>query len=130
MRSVGYQNAVRRDWQASLDASFASRRIQRCLSQFDKFSGLVQRTLGNFVAHRNCAIVGLVSAWLQVVEDTGNLTSEDWTLTDKSPGTFGGNLAMLPVIASWPVVSKGEECSDGSWKAVKYARLTQGSKAC
>jgi hypothetical protein len=79
------------DWQASLDASFASRGPQYGPDQFNKFSGFVQRALGNFVAHRNGARVGLVSACLQVVKDTGDLTSKDFTLTDKSPSKFGSN---------------------------------------
>ena len=77
------------DWHASLDASFASPRLQRYLDQLHKLSGLVQRTLGNFIAQRNCAIVGWVSACLQVVEATGDLTSADCTPTDKSLGTTG-----------------------------------------
>jgi hypothetical protein len=53
-----------------------------------------------------------VSACLQVVEDTGEFAREDFTLTNKSPSKFSGNLAMVPVMASAPVISKGEEGSD------------------
>jgi hypothetical protein len=59
-----------------------------------------------------------VSACLQVVEDTGHLTSKDLTLTDKSPGKFGGNFTMVPVLASSLIVGKGEEGSDCSLERI------------
>ena len=69
-----------------------------------------------------------MSACLQVVEDTGEFACKNFTLTNKSPGKFSGDLAMVPVMASTPVVSKSKKGSDCSLEGTKYARLTQGSK--
>jgi hypothetical protein len=60
-----------------------------------------------------------VSACLQVIKGTGKFACEDFTLTDKLPGKFSGDLAMIPVMASAPVVSKGKEGSDGSLESSK-----------
>ena len=69
-----------------------------------------------------------MSAYLQVVEDTGDLTSKDFTLTDKSPSKFGGNLTMVPVLASSLVVGKGEEGSDCSLEGSKIRTADTGIK--
>jgi len=69
-----------------------------------------------------------VSTCLQVVEDTGDLTSEDFALTDKSPGKLGSNLAMVPMMASSPVVSKGEEGSNSSMESSKVGTADTGIK--
>ena len=69
-----------------------------------------------------------MSARLQVIEDTGDLTSKDFTLTDKAPSKFGGNLTMVPMLASSLVVGKGEEGSDGSLEGSKIRTADTGVK--
>lgn len=69
-----------------------------------------------------------MSACLQVVEYTGDLTSDDCTLTNTSPGTCGGNLAMVPVMASSLVVGKGEESSDCGLEGSKVCTTDTGIK--
>jgi hypothetical protein len=70
-----------------------------------------------------------VSACLQVIEDTGELTSKHFTLTNKWSGKCGGNLTMAPILASALVVGKGKEGSDGSLESSKIRTADTGIKA-
>jgi hypothetical protein len=124
-----YQSLAGTNQKESLDSSSAPRRLQSCLDQLNEPSGLVQRTLSDPLTHRKGAIVRLVSAGLQVIQDAGDLTREALSPTDQVPGKLGSDLAMVPVLAFSAVVGESEEGSNRGLQGSKIGTTDTGIKS-